>query len=80
MAELIWMVFLILVTQTESEFSTSIQGRSAVPGGLMDYFVVGISVAVVLVSFFLLVRYFVLPKEKDENHIKRKILKDKIWH
>jgi hypothetical protein len=70
--------FLLLVTQTESEFSASAHGRTAVPGGLMDYLVVGISVAVVLFSFFLLVRYFILPKEKDENHIKRKILKDKI--
>lgn len=80
MAKLMLTNFLLLVTQTESEFSTSVQGRTAVPGGLMDYIVVGISLAVVLVSFVLMIRYFILPKEEEENHIKRIILKDKNHH
>jgi hypothetical protein len=70
-------VLSMLITQVETGFSTSIQGREAVPGGLLDYLVVCLSVTVVLVSFFLLIRYFVLPKEKDENHIKRRILRNK---
>jgi hypothetical protein len=80
MAKLIWVSFLLIVIQTESDFSTSVQGRTAGPGGPMDYLVVGISLAVVLVSLVLMIRYFILPKEKEENHIKRKILKDKNLH
>lgn len=68
--------FLLHIFLLQTEFSKSPKGRLASPQGIPDYIIVAVSVLVVIVSLFLLIKYFVQPKEKDENHIKRVILKD----
>lgn len=44
------------------------------PTGNMDYIIIIITAIIVLVSFVLFLKYTLFPKEKSENHIKRKIL------
>ncbi len=68
-------LFLFILLQGQ-EFSKSARGRIASPQGAPDYIIVAVSVLIVLISLFLLIKFFVQPKENDENHIKRKILKD----
>lgn len=44
--------------------------------GAADLAVVGLSLAVLLVCLVLSVRYLFFPGESDEDHIKRRILRD----
>jgi len=48
----------------------------AAPPGIIDYLIVAISVIVLLVAFWLFIRGFVRRREKDADHIKRKVLAD----
>jgi cbb3-type cytochrome oxidase subunit 3 len=57
-------------------FSSSAEGRGAQPTGTGDYIIVIISVLVVLVAFYLCVKYFFRPGEKQDNHIKNMIFDD----
>jgi|GEM_PF-1707598 len=45
-------------------------------GGILDLVVIAVAVILVLAAFVYCVKYFVFPGEKEENHIKRMILKD----
>lgn len=44
--------------------------------GAFDYGVVGVSVVIVIITFYLAVRYLLWPGESDDSHIKRTILED----
>ncbi|MDA8242024.1 MAG: hypothetical protein M0Z67_16865 [Nitrospiraceae bacterium] len=61
-----------------SEFSQSPHGRMAAPTGVWEHVVVAISVLIVLFCLYLCVRYFFLPREREEDHIKKKILDDEV--
>ncbi len=60
------------------EFSQSPHGRMAAPTGIWEHVVVAISVLIVLFCLYLCVSYFLLPREKEEGHIKKKILDDEV--
>lgn len=68
----------VLSVETPLRFSMSSHGRTAAPTGIWDHIIVFASVVVVLVCVYLCVRYFLLPKEKDKNHIKHRILRDDV--
>jgi len=46
------------------------------PPGILDYLIVAISVAILVVALWLFIRGFVRRGEKEDGHIKRKILAD----
>lgn len=45
-------------------------------GGLLDLIILAVAVVIVAASFFYCVKYFIFPGEKEEDHIKRLVLKD----
>jgi hypothetical protein len=59
-------------------FSWSSHGHTAAPEGIADLIIVAISVIVVVLALFLCVKYFFFPKEKDDTHIKKRILDDEV--
>lgn len=59
-------------------FSWSSHDHTASPEGIADVIIVAISVIVVALVLFLCVRYLLVPKEKEETHIKRRILDDNV--
>lgn len=65
-----------ILVELPGRFSLSPEGRVAVPQGIWDRIIVIASILVVLVSVYLCIRYFFLPRERDENHIKHRILRD----
>jgi hypothetical protein len=65
-----------MLLEVTRRFSQSPHGRTAAPAGIWDHIIVFASVVVVLVCVYLCIRYFLLPKEEDRNHIKRRILRD----
>lgn len=67
-----------MLIEGSRRFSRSPHGRAAEPTGIWDHIIVYLSVVVVLVCVYLCIRFFLLPKEKDRNHIKRKILRDDV--
>jgi hypothetical protein len=66
-------LFCISVLNT---FSRSPEGRRAQPTGTGDYIIVVLSVLVVLVAFYLCVKYFLRPGGKRDDHIKNMIFDD----
>lgn len=46
------------------------------PDGIFDYTVIGVSTAIVAVTFYLAVRYLLWPGEQAETHIKRTVLEE----
>jgi hypothetical protein len=66
--------------QIRQEFPESPHGRmgTATPAGIWDYIIVIISGITVLVSLYLCIKYFLRPEEKEDDHIKRRILNDDI--
>lgn len=68
----------VLFVEAHRRFSMSPHGRTAVPTGIWDRIIVFASIVVLLVCVYLCIRYFILPKEKDQNHIKHRILRDDI--
>jgi hypothetical protein len=65
-----------VLLQIPLRFSQSPQGRTAAPTGIWDHIIVFASIIVVLISLYLCIRFFLLPKEKDRDHIKHRILSD----
>ena len=57
-------------------FSWSQHDHTAAPEGVGDFIIVAISVIAVVLALFLCVKYFFLPKEKEDTHIKKRILDD----
>jgi hypothetical protein len=47
---------------------------------LFEYVIVIISIGVLLLTLYLCVKYLLKPGEKDESHIKKKILDDEVRH
>jgi len=66
--------------QAYRDFAESPHGRmgTATPAGIWDYLVVIVSVIAVLVSLYLCIKYFCHQKEEAEDHIKKRILDDRI--
>jgi hypothetical protein len=60
------------------EFSQSPHGRIGEPAGLWEHVIVAVSVVVLLFCLYLAVKYFIMPREKEEDHIKKKILDDEV--
>jgi hypothetical protein len=50
----------------------------AAPPGILDYLIVAISVIVLIVALWLFIRGFVRRREKEADHIKRKVLVDHV--
>jgi hypothetical protein len=67
-----------LLVEVPGRFSRSPYGRKAAATGIWDHIIVFASIVVVLVCAYLCIRYFLLPKEKDRNHIKHRILRDDV--
>jgi hypothetical protein len=59
-------------------FSWSMHDHTAAPEGVGDLIIVAISVIVVVLALFLCVKYFLLPKEKEDTHIKKRVLDDEV--
>ena len=59
-------------------FSWSSHGHIAAPEGIGDVIIVAMSVIAVVLALFLCVKYFLLPKEKEDSHIKKRILDDEV--
>lgn len=64
--------------QVDLGFSWSSHDHSATPGGIGDLVIVAIAVIVVVISLFLCVKYFIAPREREDTHIKRRILDDNV--
>jgi hypothetical protein len=64
--------------QVARVFSWSPHDHTAAPEGIGDLIIVAISVIAVVLTLFLCVKYFFLPKEKEDTHIKKRILDDEI--
>ena len=47
------------------------------PGSIVDLILVTIALVVVLISFYLAIRYTLRPGEKSPDHIKRRVLEDR---
>jgi uncharacterized membrane protein len=67
-----------LFAQVALAFSWSSHDHTAAPGGIGDFVIVAISIIVVLVVLFLCLKYFLVPKEREDTHIKRRILDDNV--
>ncbi|MBZ0072843.1 MAG: hypothetical protein WCY26_04585 [Thiohalobacteraceae bacterium] len=68
-----------LQTQTDVDFSTSVQGHPMAadgPDGPFDIALVAAGVIIVLLVCVFTVRFLIRPQEDDPNHIKRQILRD----
>jgi hypothetical protein len=59
-------------------FSWSSHDHTATPGGIGDLIIVAISVIAVVLALFLCVKYFIVPREREDTHIKRRILNDNV--
>ena len=51
--------------------------HGSAPGTIVDLILVTIALAVVIISFYLAIRYTLRPGEKSSDHIKRRILEDR---
>lgn len=60
---------------TEAEVAHTETSDGYTPG-IWDWTVVGISVVIVAFAFYLAIRYLFWPGERDDAHIKRRILRD----
>jgi hypothetical protein len=60
------------------EFSESPHGRMPAPTGVWEHLIVLASVVILLFCLYLCIRYFILPREREEGHIKKRILEDEI--
>lgn len=68
-----------LQVQKIVDFSTSVQGHHMAaggPDGPIDIVLVLLSVLIVLVVSVYAIKFLIKPREKDPEHIKRRILRD----
>lgn len=65
---------LVLANQ---EFFTMVEGHhNTEPANFGDLLIAGIGGVITIIVLYFTIRYFVRPAEKDEDHIKRRILED----
>jgi hypothetical protein len=57
---------------------SSLHDHTAAPRGIGDLIIVAISVIVVVVVLVLCVKYLFFPREREDTHIKRRILEDEV--
>jgi len=67
---------MISFIKIEQSFSLSPHGRMSGPTGAWEYIIVIASIIIVLVAACLCVRFFLLPREKEPDHIKKRVLDD----
>lgn len=68
--------FIYFLYYQSSKVTDKLQHPTDGPSGVWDHIIVGFSILIVLIVLFLTVKYFIKPGEKQQNHIKRLILKD----
>ena len=61
-----------------AEFMMSSEGHHATPSGSGEYLITAVGTIIVLVVIYATIDYFVRPREKDDGHIKRRILEDRL--
>ena len=59
-------------------FSSSPHDHAAAPGGFGDLIIATVSIIIVVITLFLCVKYLLFPKEKEDTHIKKRILDDEV--
>jgi len=68
----------VVAAQVALEFSWSSHDHTATPTGIGDLIIVAISVIAVVLALFLCIKYFIAPREREDTHIKRRILDDNV--
>ena len=66
------------IAQVALGFSWSSHDHTAAPEGIGDLIIVAISLIAVVLTLFLCIKYFLVPREKEDTHIKRRILDDNV--
>lgn len=51
--------------------------HTASPGGVLDFVLVAAGTVIVLLVFFYSVKFLLKPQERDPDHIKRRILRER---
>jgi hypothetical protein len=64
--------------QVDLGFSSSSHDHTATPGGIGDLVIVAIAVIAVVLTLFFCIKYFIAPGEREDTHIKRRILDDNV--
>ncbi len=64
--------------QVAQEFSQLQHEHMAAPEGIRNYLIGTISGIIVLVVLIICIKYLLRPNEKEEKHIKKRILDDEI--
>ena len=62
--------------QAGGDFAASPEGRETAASGPVDWVLLGLAVAAVIVVVFLCAKYFLRPGEGSPDHIKRRVLRD----
>ncbi len=64
--------------QVAQEFSHLQEEHMAVPQGIRNYSIGVISGIIVVLVLIFCIKYFLRPNEKEERHVKKRILDDEI--
>lgn len=64
--------------QAGREFAASPEGRTPSASGPLDWLLLALAVAGVVLVVILCARYFLRPGETSEDHIKREVLRDEV--
>lgn len=68
----------VALAQAGSGFAASPEGRSAGPAGPLDWVLLALAVVAVAIVFALCARFFLSPGEHSEDHIKRRVLRERV--
>ncbi len=69
-------IFAYISGQVAQEFSQLQHEHMAAPEGIRNYIIGTISGIIVLLVLIFCVKYFLRPNEKEERHVKKRILDD----
>lgn len=64
--------------QAGGDFAASPEGRETAASGPVDWVLLGLAVAAVIVVVALCARYCLRPGEESPDHIKRRVLRDEV--
>ena len=59
-------------------FPASSHDHAAAAEGIGDFLIAAISIIIVVAAFLLCIKYLLFPKEKEDTHIKKRILDDEV--
>jgi len=71
-------IFGYISGQAAQEFSRMQHEHMVAPEGIRSYLIGVISGIIVVLVLFFCIKYFLRPAEKEEGHIKKRILDDEI--